>query len=161
GDSGSGRRCVMRAEQERRLSQELHFHIDQYAADLVRQGYAPEDARRQAQVEFGGGEQGKEQCRDTRPLHWRDDFAQDLGYALRGLRQRPGFSAAALATLALGIGATTLMFTVIDGVMLKPLPWAHPEQLLALQEQTEFSTRFGNRWPFSYLNYLDCVQAVK
>ncbi|HKE28060.1 MAG TPA: ABC transporter permease [Bryobacteraceae bacterium] len=86
------------------------------------------------------------------------DLAQDVRYSLRGLRQRPAFAAIALATLALGIGATTVIFTLFDGVLLKPLPYAHPERLVRLQEQTDWSTAFGNLWGFTYPNFLDCAR---
>ena len=81
---------------------------------------------------------------------------QDLRYALRTLRRMPGFAAVALLTLALGSGATTVMFTVINGVLLKPLPYADPDRLVTLQEKTEKATQFGNLWSLAYPNFLDC-----
>src|SRR4029077_6523738 len=92
-----------------------------------------------------------------RPWHaLAGDLLQDFRYALRTLRQRPGFAAVALLTLALGSGATTVMFTVINGVPLKPLPYREPDRLVALQEQTDYSTQFGNLWAFTYPNFFDC-----
>src|SRR4030088_2679409 len=93
--------------------------------------------------------QVKEECRDARGTRWLEDLWQDFRYALRTLRQRPGFAAVALLTLALGSGATTVMFTVINGVLLKPLPYAEPDKLVSLQEQTDWSTQFGNLWAFT------------
>ena len=87
---------------------------------------------------------------------WLEDFWQDFRYSLRTLRQRPGFAAVALLTLALGTGATTVMFTVINGVMLKPLSYPQPERLLRLQEKTDWSTHWGDLWGFTYPNFLDC-----
>jgi len=105
---------------------------------------------------LGVPEQVKEQCRGARGTRWLEDSWQDLLYALHTLRQKPGFAAIALLTLALGSGATTVMFTVINGVLLKPLPYADPDRMVSLQEQTDWSNRFGNLWAFTFPNYLDC-----
>ncbi len=92
-------------------------------------------------------------------IRWQllvEDFLHDFHYALRNLRQKPGFAAVALGTLALGVGATTVMFTVIDGVLLKPFAYRDPSRLVRLQEKTDWSTQWGNLWTFTYPNYLDC-----
>ncbi len=98
----------------------------------------------------------KEKCRDARGTRWLEDLWQDFRYVLRTLRQRPGFAAVALLTLALGSGATTVMFTVINGVLLKPMPYPEPNRLVRVQEKTEQATRWGNLWAFAYPNFLDC-----
>ena len=98
----------------------------------------------------------KEECRDARGTRWWRICAQDVRYALRTLRQKPGFAAVALLTLALGSGATTVMFTVINGVLLKPFAYPDPGRLARLQEQTDWSTPQGNLWSFSYPNFVDC-----
>jgi len=141
---------------EEQLEKELRFHLDQYAADLIARGYDPDEAQRQARLAFGGSEQVKEECRDARGTRWLEDLWQDLRYALRTLGQRPGFAAVALLTLALGTGAVTVMFTVVNGVLLKPLPYPAPHRLVALEEQTDWSTQSGNLWAFTYPNFLDC-----
>lgn len=120
------RRLMGRNQLEQQLDKELQFHIDQHTEDLVAQGHSPKEARRLARLEFGGPEQVKELCRDARGTRWLEDLVHDTRYALRTLRQKPGFAAVALLTLALGIGATTIMFTIINGVLLKPLPSLNP-----------------------------------
>jgi predicted permease len=150
-------RLWRRKQMDDQLEKELSFHLEQHAADLIAQGLAPGEARRQAALALGGPAQVKESCRDARGIRWLDDFAQDFRYALRTLRQRPGFSTVALLTLALGIGATTVMFTVINGVLLKPLPYPDPGRLVRLQEQTAQATRWGNLWAFAYPNFFDCA----
>ena len=151
-------RLWRRRQLEEQLDKELRFHLEQHASDLIARGYDPREARRQATLALGGPEQVKEECRDARGTRWLEDLAQDLRYALRTLRQRPGFAAVALLTLALGIGATTVMFTLINGVLLRPLPFPHPDRLLTLNEQTKGITdyRWGDLWAYSYPNYLDC-----
>lgn len=149
-------RVWRRRQMEEQLEKELRFHIEQHAHDLIAQGHDPQEARRQARLTLGGPEQVKEECRDARGTRWLEDLMQDFRYTVRTLRNRPGFAVVALLTLALGSGATTVMFTVINGVLLKPLPYADPDRLVSLQEKTDWSTQFGNLWAFTYLNYLDC-----
>jgi predicted permease len=151
-------RLWRRRQLEEQLEKELRFHLDQHTADLVARGFDHKEARRQATLALGGPEQVKEECRDARGTRWLEDLAQDLRYAFRTLRQRPGFAAVAILTLALGIGATTVMFTVINGVLLKPLHFPDPDRLLTLNEQTKGITdyRWGDLWAYSYPNYLDC-----
>jgi predicted permease len=146
-------RLWRRRQLEEQLEKELRFHLDQHTMDLIAQGHDPAEARRQARIAIGGPEQVKESCRDARGTRWLEDLRQDATYALRTLRKNSGFAAVALLTLALGIGATTVMFTVINGVLLKPLSYPEPERLVTLHEQTE---KYGGEWSFAYLNFLDC-----
>ena len=129
-------RLWRRKQMEEQLDKELRFHLEQHTADLIARGHAPEEARRRARLLFGGPEQVKEECRDARGTRWLEDLWQDFRYALRTLRQRPGFAAVALLTLALGSGATTVMFTVINGVLLKPLPYPAARRLVAVHGHT-------------------------
>lgn len=148
-------RLIRRGKMEKQLDKELLFHLEQHAADLIARGHDPEEARRLARLEIGGPEQVKEECRDARGTRWVEDFFQDVRYALRTLRQRPGFAAVALLTLALGTGATTVMFSLINGVLLKPFPYRDPARLVNLWERTDWSNAFGNIWAFTNPNYLD------
>jgi predicted permease len=149
-------RLWRRREIEAQLNAELQFHLDQYASDLIAEGHDPEDARRLARIALGGPEQVKEECRDARGTRWLEDLLRDFRFAVRTLWQRPGFAVVALMTLALGSGATTVMFAVINGVLLKPLPYPEPGGLVRLQERTEKATQWGNLWAFAYPNFLDC-----
>jgi predicted permease len=149
-------RLLHREKMEDQLDKELGFHIEQLTADLIARGHAPTEARRLARLELGGPEQVKEDCRDARGTRWAEDFIHDVRYALRTLRQRPGFAAIALLSLALGVAATTVMFTVVDGVLLKPFAYRDPSRLVKLDEKTDYSTLWGDIWSFTYPNYLDC-----
>jgi MacB-like periplasmic core domain len=146
-------RLWRRTEMEAQLEKELHFHLDQHATDLIARGHAPHEAQRQARLALGGPEQVKEKCRDARGTRYLEDLLQDARYALRTLRLQPAFAVIALLTLALGSGATTVMFTVINGVLLKPLSYPEPERLVTLHEQTQDDP---SGWPFAYLNFVDC-----
>jgi predicted permease len=145
-----------RKQSEGRLEKELRFHLEQHVDDLISRGHSPDDARRQAMLALGGYEQVKEGCRDVRRTRWLEDMVRDFRYALRMLQQNPGFAAIALLTLALGTGATTVMFTVVNSVLLRPLPYPEPERLITVQEQTQRATQYGNLWAFAYPNFLDC-----
>ena len=153
-------RLTHRQKMEDQLANELAFHVEQLTADLTARGHSAAEARRLARLELGGPEQVKEECRDARGTRWVEDFFQDVRYAIRTLRQRPGFAAVALLSLALGTGATTVMFSLIDGVMLQPFAYRDSRHLVRLWEQTDWSTQFGSLWAFTYPNYLDCRRAV-
>src|SRR5467141_5332166 len=140
-------RLLRRKKMEEQLEKELRFHLEQHASELIAQGLSPDEARRQARLALGGPEQVKENCRDARGTRWLEDLLQDFRYAIRTLRKQPGFASVAILTLALGSGATTVMFTVINGVLLKPLAYPEANRLVTLHGKTE---KYGEQWGFSY-----------
>jgi predicted permease len=134
------------------LDKELRFHVEQYTDDLVANGHSQQQARREARLALGGPEQLKEDCRDARGTRWLEDLWHDFRYAVRALAQRPGFAAVALLTLALGTGANTVMFTLINSVLLKPLAYPDSERLVTIGAAT---VKFGQIFSLSYPDYLD------
>jgi putative ABC transport system permease protein len=136
------RSLFKRNQVEHDLSEELLYHIDQKTQQYIAAGMSAEEARRNARREFGGLEQSKENCRDTRRVSHIEDLLQDLGFGIRVLRNSPGFAMAAILSLALGIGANTAIFQLLDAVLLRTLPVAAPEQLADVHMYHE--GRIGN-----------------
>jgi putative ABC transport system permease protein len=123
-------RLIRRRKKEEDLEKELGFHLDQHAADLVARGHDPEEARRQARLALGGPEQVKEMCRDARGTRWLGDLLQDLRYAGRMWRQSPAFTLFAVCGLALAIGANTAVFTIVNAVLFRNLPFPGGDRIV-------------------------------
>lgn len=136
---------LLRSRTESDMDVEMKFHIDTYANDLVRGGFPREEAMRRARLEFGGVERAKEECRDTTGVSLVQSILQDGRFGLRMLRNNLGFTTIAVLSLALGIGANTAIFTLIDAVMLRMLPVKNPQQLVSLKLAPD--TRFPRDTP--------------
>jgi predicted permease len=124
------RRSVVESE----LDEEVRFHVERQAAANIAAGMPAEEARRAAMREFGGVEQVKEECREERRVNFFETMVQDVRYGLRTLRKNPGFAFFAVAVLALGIAASTAIFSIADAVLVRPLPYGNAERLVMVWE---------------------------
>lgn len=142
----------------REMEDELRFHIDRETAENIKRGMSAEDARRAAHAAFGGVERFKEDLRDERQTRWMDDIASDVKHGVRLLRKNRLFSAAVIITLALGIGATSTIFAIVNGVLLRPLPYADANRIVALREQrgSDFSWTSGQ---YAFTTWIEASQS--
>ncbi len=132
---------LFRWRMESDMDAELRFHLDSRTEDLVRSGHAREAALRQARREFGGVELTKEECRDARSATILDSFLQDLRFGARTLRNSPSFTVIAILTLALGIGASTAVFSVVDRLLFRSLPYPQDDRLVSFGVMAPFDSR--------------------
>jgi putative ABC transport system permease protein len=138
------------------MNEELHFHFEQQVAKLTQAGMKEEDARRKARIGFGSEDKIREDCREARGVGPIETLLQDLHYGARMLRKNPGFTAIAVLTLALGMGATTAIFSVIDAVLLRALPYGDPARLVIVWENnTRLSNPHNVVAPPNFLDWLD------
>ncbi len=145
-----------RGNLERGLERELRYHIDRRVVDLVQSGLPERDAQRQAMLELGGLTQIREEVRDVWLARWLRDFGYDLRFSARSFRRSPSFAATAVLSLALGIGATTAIYSLVDQVVLHALPVRQPERLVLVDwKGDQASGGFGSWNLMSYPICLD------
>ena len=144
---------LARRRMDRELSEEIRQHLDEKVQDLVESGVAVEEAQRRARRDFGNVALIEEQSRDVWRWRWIEDFLLDVRFAFRQVRKAPAFAAAGALTLALGIGANTAMFSVVNAVVLRPLPFADPDRLVAMSPRG--SSGPAGPYSVSYPNFFD------
>jgi hypothetical protein len=150
------RRDLLARRRTSELDEELQFHVEQSTTLKMAQGMAPEEARRDALIEFGGVEQARERCQEQEPGWWIETLIQDVRYGVRGFRRSKAFAVSAVLTLALAIGATTAVFSVVDPILFRALPYTDAGQLVSVgftvgSQPEEFMTgRFYLDWKASH-----------
>src|SRR5207248_2899538 len=147
------RSLIQRSRVDRELGEELEYHLDELIDYYASTGMSPAEARYQALREMGPIELRKEECRDARGLAAIESVRQDVTYALRALRKSPGFTAVAILSLAISIGANTTIFTLVNSLLLTPLPFPGAERLVVLHEHKLDSAEPLNVHPVNFLEW--------
>ncbi len=135
----------------RELTEEQEFHITSLTVEFTEAGMEPAEAARQARLKFGNQVRAREESRDTKVIPWLESLGQDFYYGFRTLKKSPSFAAVAILTLALGIGANTAIFSVVNAVLLNPLPYRNPGRIICIFEKFPNS----NFVSISYPNFVD------
>ena len=154
------RALVFRRREERELDEELRFHAQMDAERREAAGAAPGEARRQSAIALGHAEQVKEEVRDARGTRGVENILSDIGYAIRGLRKNPGFALVAILTIAIGVGGTTAVFSAVDAVLLAPLPYQEPGQLVRLYQYSGNTPDKGFVTPVHFLAYRSQLSSI-
>jgi len=152
-------RSVWRATRRRgdfefEMNDELKFHIEKRADELRRAGASSEEAMRRARMQFGAMDKHEDECREARRLNVFDDLRKDLRFGFRALVKSPGFAAVAVLTLALGFGATTSIFSVVNAILFHPLPY-HQESRVMLIRETDARRNGNDTISVPYPDFLD------
>src|SRR5580658_10306255 len=132
------------SDRQRLLWEEMEFHIDSMTQELAAQGMSEPDARAAAHRKFGNMTQKSEEARSTWIARWMSDLAQDLRQAFRGMRRDAGFTTFVILIAGLGIGASSTVFSVVNALMLRPLPFRDPAHLVWIQNSEQYSTQVGH-----------------
>ena len=144
-----------RRSREARLDAELRDHVERLFDDYIREGFSPAEARRRVALEFGSLELAKEECREVRPLHWLETTSRDVRHGVRALARERLFTLSVTLILTVGIGATIAMFSVLNGVVLRPLPYARRHEIAVLATHRMLQNQFDGT---SGANFLDWRQ---
>jgi predicted permease len=153
---------LRRIQLDREIDEELRGHVEMRAADNLAAGLPPEEARYDAQRRFGNSTLLKEDTRNVDILLWLEDTLRDFRHALRVLRRSPGFTAVAVLTLALGIGANSAIFSIVDSILLRPLPYPEPQQLVRIWESSlKYDSPRNVVNPLNFLDWRDHSQSFQ
>src|SRR5262245_59572100 len=146
---------------DRELEEEMRFHLEMKAKENLADGISPEEARYAAQRQFGNQTLLQEVSRDMWRFRSLETLVQDLRYGMRILIKQPGFTLIAILTLALGIGANTAIFSVVNALMLRPLPFPHPERLVRVEEVSKRTNIAQEAWGGHFLDWQEHSQTLE